>query len=230
MPRLEVSEVFASIQGEGYWTGTPMVFVRFYGCNLACPFCDTKYARDSSRAFRIVESGESLEVFVGEVVEIARKHTIPNLCITGGEPTIQDPLLMKEFVDHVFDLIYELGEEPRFFIETNGTKRVDWWREDMKGCDDWIVVSPKPSDPEAYKRDYNWANEIKLVLEPQQEIPYFVCSVPDIRTLMPQTKRPFRENWDYNIMSYEWCAEQVISSRGMWRMSGRLQELMSRWR
>ena len=34
---------FYSIQGEGYFTGTPAVFVRFSGCNLRCPFCDTEH-------------------------------------------------------------------------------------------------------------------------------------------------------------------------------------------
>ncbi len=41
---LQLAEIFYSIQGEGTWTGTPAVFVRLAGCNLACDFCDTDYS------------------------------------------------------------------------------------------------------------------------------------------------------------------------------------------
>jgi len=41
---LQLAEIFYSVQGEGTWTGTPAVFVRLAGCNLACDFCDTDYA------------------------------------------------------------------------------------------------------------------------------------------------------------------------------------------
>ena len=40
----KINEIFYSIQGEGYRTGTPAVFVRFSGCNLKCPFCDTQHS------------------------------------------------------------------------------------------------------------------------------------------------------------------------------------------
>ena len=41
---LGLAEIFYSVQGEGTWTGTPAVFVRLAGCNLACTFCDTDYS------------------------------------------------------------------------------------------------------------------------------------------------------------------------------------------
>ena len=43
MTSYRINEIFYSLQGEGFWTGTPAVFVRFSGCNLRCPFCDTAH-------------------------------------------------------------------------------------------------------------------------------------------------------------------------------------------
>lgn len=33
---MRISEIFRSIQGEGLYTGTPSVFIRFFGCNFTC--------------------------------------------------------------------------------------------------------------------------------------------------------------------------------------------------
>ena len=40
----KINEIFYSLQGEGHHTGYPSVFIRFAGCNLACPFCDTRHS------------------------------------------------------------------------------------------------------------------------------------------------------------------------------------------
>ena len=70
---LKVNEIFYSLQGEGFFTGTPAVFLRLSGCNLKCPFCDTRH-----------ESGKLMdfpEILAG-ISEYPARHVV----ITGGEP------------------------------------------------------------------------------------------------------------------------------------------------
>ena len=118
----KINEVFFSIQGEGSFTGMPMVFVRFSGCNLSCSFCDTKHQRHSR--------------MTGEEIEQAILHTLSHLptpvgvrvCFTGGEPTLQ--------LDD--ELILRLCGKFNLHLETNGTRTPP-----CLGVFEAITVSPK---------------------------------------------------------------------------------------
>ena len=55
---LKVNEIFYSLQGEGYNTGTASVFVRLSGCNLHCAFCDTRH--EQGTMMRVADSGEQV--------------------------------------------------------------------------------------------------------------------------------------------------------------------------
>ena len=112
--RYRVNEIFYSLQGEGFWTGTPMVFVRLSGCNLQCPFCDTDH-----RPFR--------EMSAQEILREVQRYRCPRVCLTGGEPLLQ---LDNELLDTFSSYIVHM--------ETNGTldkpeiNRVQW-----------VTLSPK---------------------------------------------------------------------------------------
>ena len=114
--KYKVNEIFLSLQGEGYWTGTPMVFLRLSGCNLSCPFCDTDFS-----SFTEMTADE----IVAEVLRLAGECR--KVCITGGEPLLQldDELIMA---------LHTAGF--RIHLETNGTL-------DAPDDIDWITVSPK---------------------------------------------------------------------------------------
>ena len=115
--KLRVVEVFDSIQGEGELMGMPHTFVRLAGCNLRCRWCDTKYALDAPG----VEMG---------VDEIVSQVNCDYVCVTGGEPLLQD----------VCGLLRGLSESGRkVTVETNCTVR-------DKRLDEFVFlysVSPK---------------------------------------------------------------------------------------
>ncbi|STL83083.1 7-carboxy-7-deazaguanine synthase; queosine biosynthesis [Escherichia coli] len=37
-----INEMFQTLQGEGYFTGVPAIFIRLQGCPVGCAWCDTK--------------------------------------------------------------------------------------------------------------------------------------------------------------------------------------------
>lgn len=99
-----ISEIFFSIQGESTYAGLPCVFIRLSGCNLACNWCDTPYARTN---------GNAKEMSVDAVIQEARQYRCQLVEITGGEPLIQPEtaMLAKRLLDSGL----------RVLIETNGT-------------------------------------------------------------------------------------------------------------
>ena len=122
--KLKVCEVFRSIQGEGLRVGEPSLFVRLSGCNLHCEHCDTKY---SWHGGEFVETSSLAE----RIISIG----IPNLVITGGEPTLQAVSLL--------DLLKRVRKfASSITIETNGTL----WNKsviDVFNLIDLISLSPK---------------------------------------------------------------------------------------
>jgi len=115
MKKMKINEIFYSLQGEGHWTGTPMIFVRFSGCNLKCSFCDTDHSAFTDMA---------IEQIISKVKSFGECKSV---CLTGGEPSLQTD---QELVDALHN------ERFRIHIETNGTK-------ELPNGIDWITVSPK---------------------------------------------------------------------------------------
>lgn len=101
---LRIAEIFASIQGEGRWLGTPSTFVRVSGCNLRCVWCDTPYASWKP---------EGPVMSLAAILECVERHRLKHIVITGGEPMLFDgfePLCMA---------LAELGHV--LTVETAGT-------------------------------------------------------------------------------------------------------------
>lgn len=108
MNRAKVTEIFQSIQGEGKYTGCAQVFVRFFGCNMHCVWCDTPHAiGDTTPHYR--EYG--LEDLMTEVRSLWPDcHSVS---LTGGEPLVQ-----KDFLKMFLTSLKKEGMKT--YLETNG--------------------------------------------------------------------------------------------------------------
>ena len=112
----KVNEIFHSLQGEGFNTGTASVFIRLSGCNLRCDFCDTLH-----------EEGTMMSL--PEIVEqVIRYPKAPLIVLTGGEPSL--------WIDEDFVKGLKTMTGKRIAIETNGTHPLP------HGID-WVTLSPK---------------------------------------------------------------------------------------
>jgi len=137
-------DIFASLQGEGRNTGRPCAFVRFAGCNLDCPWCDTdKTARFTADAAEIAD----------EVERLGRKSVI----LTGGEPTA---------IDGVEELVAELKKRGFWIaVETNGTRRAPWLQ-----FVDYVACSPKAEYPESVALES--ADEVRVVASSEDVVAF----------------------------------------------------------
>ncbi len=108
-----LSEIFASVQGEGVSLGVPSVFVRFAECNLQCTWCDTKYTWDWAQFDRAKEVTDvPVADVLAQVVVLAETGT-RNVVLTGGEP-----LLHQDAIAELAGALRARGF--RIEVETNG--------------------------------------------------------------------------------------------------------------
>ena len=138
-----INEIFYSLQGEGFHTGRPAVFVRFAGCNLRCPFCDTDFSHSEPM---------TAEQIARRVFDYStHPHTL--IVLTGGEPSLQ---VDNELVDALH------AHQQTVTIETNGTRPVP-------DNIDWVTVSPKAVPAAESKVVLTQADEVKVVFTESTE-------------------------------------------------------------
>lgn len=115
MKKYKINEIFYSLQGEGRHTGMAAIFIRFSGCNLKCPFCDTQH-------------NEGQEMSIEEICAEVNKYPTPIIILTGGEPSL--------FIDEEFIAYLKTDTGKQIAIETNGTR-------ELPANLDWVTLSPK---------------------------------------------------------------------------------------
>lgn len=105
--KLPMVEIFETVEGEGTRAGFPTVFVRLFGCNLRCTWCDTKYSYPPAEAEFVMP--------IDEIVSKATGFGAKHLCLTGGEP-----LLYGDKSAALIEALAATGRYADIHIETNG--------------------------------------------------------------------------------------------------------------
>ena len=117
---LQITEIYASLQGESTHAGLPCVFVRLTGCNLRCSWCDSEYTFHGG-------TRQSLHQVVAEVERLSPRRGLVE--ITGGEPMLQErelvPLMLRLIAAGYTVLLETSGERPLDSVPAEVRKIVD---------------------------------------------------------------------------------------------------------
>ena len=151
-PRLRITEIFFSLQGESATVGYPTVFVRLTGCPLRCQYCDTEYA---------FKGGEWMAL-PGILEEVASYDT-RYVTVTGGEPLAQPdciPLLQQ-----LCDAGYRVS------LETSGAL-------DMSAVDPRVIKVMDLKTPGSGEVERNHYENIPA-LQPHDEVKFVICNRGD---------------------------------------------------
>lgn len=120
-----ISEIFSSIQGEGKYVGCRQLFIRFIGCNMDCPYCDTNDIAHISKVPCVLEPAAGYTGSLSLKNPMTLDDVMPyidyrlqkphhSISITGGEPLLH--------TEAIRDLANRLKKyQLPLFLETNGT-------------------------------------------------------------------------------------------------------------
>ena len=147
MIKIKVSEIFTSFQGEGPYIGTPATFLRLYGCNLNCQWCDTDIS-----TYEMLSVDDVAEILMTQM----EFNNINLLVITGGEPTLQ--------MEEIKRLIKELPEDIKIQLETNGS--IYEYLPEIE-----YVISPKEDKEKVFENYHKYENVFfKFVITSKEDI------------------------------------------------------------
>ena len=169
MSTLPIVETFHSVQGEGACAGCSAFFIRLAGCDVGCPWCDTKQSWPRDR---------HPQVAIADLVQAAVAAQPQFVVITGGEPLMHDLTALTMALK---------AENLRCHLETSGSYP-------PSGQFDWVTLSPKPFravDP----ANYHWVNELKVVIQTEADFVFAEqqsAAAPEtaLRLLQPEWNSP----------------------------------------
>jgi len=185
-----ITEIFRSIQGEGPFTGIPMVFVRTNRCNLRCTWCDSTYTFHGGN-----------EMKIPDIIREVDAYGLKWVCFTGGEPLIQRDAL--EFVK----VLHERGT--RILIETSGSISIRPYTQFKDVFIDMDIKTPSSGESDSLLEDnlssIRSQDYVKFVIE--SEVDYDFLS-NFIRTHHLPCEAVVQPAWGINP---RWIVERLLA-------------------
>jgi 7-carboxy-7-deazaguanine synthase len=182
---LPVVETFHSVQGEGAWTGTNAFFIRLAGCDVGCPWCDTKHSWSARR---------HPHRNVADLITEAKVVNPAIVVITGGEPLMHDLSWLSSGLQ---------AAGLRVHLETSGAHP-------FSGSFDWVTFSPKPSKP-PHDSISPQVSELKVVVAHPSDLEWaehHAARIPvhAVKLLQPEWGTPdsYSLIFEYVIRHPEW--------------------------
>lgn len=189
MVNLPVVETFHSIQGEGAWAGVNAFFIRLAGCDVGCPWCDTKESWNRDR---------HPQLSVAELTEAAFAANPTIVVVTGGEPTMHD-------LKPLTSALHSAGL--RVHLETSGAHP-------LSGDFDWITLSPKQFKA-PLSSIYDQVAELKIVVKESID---FKWAEEQSAKIPSETLQYLQPEWKTHLSSQSLIFEYILQ-HPQWRMS-----------
>ena len=177
---MKINEIFYSLQGEGKLVGLPTIFIRTTGCNLRCTYCDTTYAYH-----------QGTEMAIEDIIHSIQKWRCKRVCITGGEPLLQENLM---------SLISSLSlDKYAISLETNGSVDISPFLSlenlvislDIK-CPFSGMHNKMFFDNIAFLRPFD---QLKFVISDKKDFTYALSVISQYKPLCPVIMQPSNRNF-----------------------------------
>lgn len=177
-PTLPIVETFHSIQGEGSWMGANAFFIRLGGCDVGCPWCDTKASWNPRRHPRRA---------IGELVAAAKAVRPQIVVITGGEPLMHDLTLLTQQLK---------AAKLHVHLETSGAHP-------FSGSFDWVTFSPKRFKP-PHPSIYPQASELKIVIADESDLEWAEQQAAQVSPSVAKLLQPEWETLDSRAIVFNY--------------------------
>lgn len=191
---LPIIEEFYSIQGEGINSGSAAYFVRLAGCDVKCPWCDTKQSWNEENA-KLCS--------VDDIAARAAANPSPNVVITGGEPLMHNLAPLCERLEQKCLSVW---------LETSGTHHIT-------GSFDWICLSPKKHHP-PLDEVLEQANELKVVISSADD---FAFAEQCAAKAAAECVLVLQPEWDSRQQSTQLIFDYVLK-HPVWKVSAQMHK------